>query len=160
MERRCNNGRPLVVTLASSILYLALLLPTPTHAAPRSTRTGRKEPRYALVIAPVGDAGLHNEWLKGARSRGRNWDLAAIYYGDDPNFTCQECRVVRRDKGAKWQLLYKFLKEQKGYHHLAHKYAAIMVADDDLRMSATDLNEFFDAVIAFNLTVAQPSLCP
>lgn len=143
----------------SIAVLLAVLLLPPGLAAPRSTRHGRKEARYALVIAPVGDTGTHTEWLKGARFRGRNWDLAAIYYGDDPNFTCKECKVVWRGHGAKWYLLYKFLRSQKGFHNLAHKYASIMVADDDLKMSAKDLNKFFDVTIAYNLTIAQPSLC-
>ena len=143
---------------ASTALLLAVLLLPTGLAAPRSTRHG-KDSRYALIIAPVGDTGTHTEWLKGARFHGRNWDLAAIYYGDDPDFTCKECKVVWRGHGAKWYLLYKFLKSQKGFHRLAHKYAAIMVADDDLTMNAKDLNKYFDITIAYNLTIAQPSLC-
>ncbi len=129
-------------------------------AAPRSTRAGNKESRYALVIAAVGDSSTHTEWLKGARFRGRNWDIVALYYGQNPNkFSCKECRTVYTGQGAKWNLLYRFLKETKGYRRFAHRYAAIMIADDDLKMNAKDLNKYFDLMIAFNLTLAQPSEC-
>jgi hypothetical protein len=132
---------------------------TLVNAAPRSTRAGQKEPRYALVIAAVGDTSKHTEWLKGAKYRGRNWDLVTLYYGQNSKFDCKECRTVYRGQGAKWNLLYRFLKETKGFKRFAHRYAAIMIADDDLKMSAKDLNKFFDTMLAFNLTVAQPSQC-
>lgn len=141
-------------------LALAALAPFPAGAAPRFTGGGRKEARYALVLAAVGDAGQHSVWLKGARFKGRNWDLALLYHGDDPRFGCKECRSVWRGRGPKWALLHRFLKEQKGFRRLAHRYAAVMVADGDMRMTAKELNKFFDAAIAFNLSVAQPSLCP
>jgi hypothetical protein len=143
------------------LLWTAIyFFPFAVQAAPRSTRAGHKEPRYALVIAAVGDRSTHNEWLKGARYRGRNWDLVALYYGQNPKFqNCKECRAVYTGHGAKWNLLYRFLKETKGFRRFAHRYAAIMIADDDLRMSAKELNTFFDTTIAFNLSLAQPSEC-
>ena len=151
-----------MIKILTPLVTLLALLPACARAAPRSTRTARKEPRYGLVIAPMGDNSTLplGYWLKGARWRGRNWDLAVLYYGDDPNFACKECKIVWRGHGAKWNLLYRFLRETKGFHKLAHRYAAVMVADDDLRMSAKELNTFFDVMLAFNLTVAQPALCP
>jgi hypothetical protein len=133
---------------------------TLVQAAPRSTRAGHKEARYALIIAAVGDSSTHTEWLKGARHRGRNWDLVALYYGQNPKkFTCNECRIVYTGQGTKWSLLNRFLKETKGFRRFAHRYAAVMIADDDLKISAKDLNKYFDTMIAFNLTLAQPSQC-
>lgn len=142
------------------LLWVVLVFfPFVVQAAPRSTRAGHKEPRYALVVAAIGDSSTHNDWLKGARYRGRNWDLVALYYGRNPKFNCKECRTVYTGQGAKWNLLYRFLKETKGFRRFAHRYAAIMIADDDLKMSAKEFNKFFDTMIAFNLTLAQPSQC-
>ena len=141
------------------LLSASILILPRVHAAPRSTRAGHKEPRYALVIAAVGDGSTHTEWLKGARYRGRNWDLVALYYGQNPKFTCKECRTVYSGQGAKWSLLYRFLKDTKGFRRFAHRYAAIMIADDDLKISAKELNKYFDTMIAFNLTLATPSQC-
>lgn len=142
-------------SVQASFLTKGLLQPDEI-AVPTSTK------RYALIVAPAGPLSRHQEWLDSARpNTGRNWDLALIYYGaDGDKFKCKECVAVTIASCAKWRCLSGFLNSTTWNDDLYHRYEAVMVADDDLGMTAGSLNLFFKIFRDYRLILAQPSICP
>lgn len=123
------------------------------HNTPNSIRTN-------LVIAPAGDNSQHLSWLRG-RPDCANWDLVLLYYGSSPTFKCQNCIAVHRQQGAKWHLVHSFFQTST-WLDLAqnNSTSAIMIADDDIEMSADTIDLFFRYFTHYNMSLAQPSLCP
>ena len=128
----------------------------------------QQQERFAVVLTPVGDDSRHDAWLASAAAvGGRNWDIVALYFGHAhaTDYQCQECVAVQRLNGAKWRLVSAFLNSttwngtggrRRG---LSRRYKYVMIADDDLDLTADILNRFFVIVRSFNLTIAQPSVC-
>ncbi len=106
-----------------------------------------------LVIVRAGDKSLHPNWLDG--SAPRNWDLVVSYFGDDPDMYRVE-DIVRIDgKGPKWPPLQKLLMENPRF---IDDYDYIWLPDDDLEMTKSEMNCFFDICQQHQLELAQPSL--
>ena len=79
------------------------------------------------------------------------------YFGDDPD-RYREHDVVRIDsKGPKWPPLQALVD---GHPEWLGRYDRVMFPDDDLELSKSDLNRFFDICAEHNLELAQPSLTP
>ena len=77
------------------------------------------------------------------------------YFGDDP-MIYREGDIVRIDsKGPKWPPLKALLLDQPD---LMDRYEFIWFPDDDLEMTKTDVNRFFEICHAEKLQLAQPSL--
>lgn len=155
------------VNPSSTIIWITCLVsqlfipihsqPLPDLFVPEST------PKFALILAPIGDTSFHTSWFQSAVETGtnRNWDVAVLYYGQSPEkFTCNECVATLKLKGAKWRLVSAFLNSTTWNEDLAHRYSLVMVADDDLTLRAGMLNRFFQLMKDYNLILAQPSICP
>lgn len=111
--------------------------------------------RRNLVIVRAGDSSLHPHWLAGAGER--NWDLVVSYFGKSP-VLYKDDDIVRIDSvGPKWRPLQALLVEHPEY---LENYAYIWLPDDDLEMSKSDMNRFFDICSQYKLELAQPSLTP
>lgn len=150
--------------LLLSIATFSLLYPNCIHAVKTKQAKKRVPPtqqqRFALIVAPAGNTSRHYMWLQDEDPiQGRNWDLALLYYGDNENFTCKECIAVWRGQGAKWNVIHRFLLEDPRFHNISQNYAAVTFMDDDLQITASVLNTFFEVFVAFDLTIAQPSCC-
>ncbi len=107
--------------------------------------------REFLVVARVGDRSLHAGWLAGPR----NWDLALSCFGSQPPAGADQCVAVEHSVGPKWGPLHRFISEKIG---LVRQYRYVMLPDDDLRMTATQLNRFFELCARHQFAIAQPSL--
>jgi len=117
--------------------------------------------KKALVVAPIGDFSFHNSWLRTVDGECRNWDLFAMYYGSHPeSFSCPDCLGIQNFQGAKWRIISKFLNSTTWRHDLSHRYDIVMFPDDDLQLSSTVLNKFFEVFDSFGLVLGQPSVCP
>lgn len=91
-----------------------------------------------------------------------SWDLAVIYYGDNPNFSCKECVAVIRAKGVKLRLLYDVLTDKRGPLHidkLDAKYTYFMMMDDDIITTGTNIARGMEIGQSYGLQLWQPSLC-
>lgn len=98
----------------------------------------------------------NHSWLDASSSR--TFDILAIYYGSDANFSCTACVAVYRGQGPKWQLIRQVLRSQE-WHALHPRYGVVMLADDDVIMSTHVLSEAFRIFRARGLVLAQPSVC-
>ena len=115
--------------------------------------TNSGDPRRNLVIVRAGDSSLHPAWLAGPGER--NWDLVVSYFGKDPD-RYRVADVTRIDgTGPKWPPLQALLMDHPGY---LDNYDYIWLPDDDLAMSKSDMNRFFDICREHRLELAQPSL--
>lgn len=114
--------------------------------------------RTNLLIAPVGSAFDARAWL--THPAAATYDVVALYYGSDDDFTCPLCRAVVRGGGTKWFLLRQLATRNASlWAVLLAEYDAFMVPDDDLLFDTCALNRAFELFAAYGLLMAQPSLC-
>ncbi|KFM26396.1 hypothetical protein F751_4889 [Auxenochlorella protothecoides] len=116
-----------------------------------------------LVIVAVGDTGNPLTWLNHAKWA--NFDLVAVYFGDNAYFDCPQCkkvsmigRMVYHGKAQKFRLFYS-LHQMPEWKNLTAQYKAVMTADDDLVMSTCEINRAFEIFEENNLLMGQISLC-
>jgi hypothetical protein len=113
-----------------------------------------QERRWCLFTS-AGDKNAIRFWLDGAPER--RWDLVIAYYGDsDQEFSAisQASRHAFRIKGGKFQNLKKLVEQEP---KLLDKYSLIWVCDDDIRMSAAQIDEAFAISEFFEFWIAQPA---
>jgi len=107
-----------------------------------------------LVIATVGDASYHKEWIK----NNPNFDLVLLYYGDNPDTAIEYTKdtpQVYSAKGFKWWLIKSFVTSESEW---LSKYEYIWFPDDDISISTEEINEVFSIAKEYDLWLCQPSL--
>jgi Protein of unknown function (DUF707) len=109
--------------------------------------------RRNLVAVRAGDKSLHPHWLIG--DGGRNWDLVASYFGDDPGLYRGGDAVRIDAKGPKWVGLHALFEQHPA---LVKNYDYILLPDDDLMMAKADIGRMFDICRAYRLEAAHPAL--
>ena len=103
-----------------------------------------------IVISVVGDNSYHKQWLKGGR---REFDLMLIYYGT------RKC-VYKEDADYYFEMQGLFKLEaiaeaiNKSYH-IVRQYNAVFLPDDDIIMSAKEINGLFNIFYKYNFFVGQ-----
>jgi hypothetical protein len=122
---------------------------TAAQMATGELRPSRVPARF-LVFTSAGDRGKVRHWVDGPRE----FDLWISYYGDadDPLQGIADYYVRR--KGSKFQNLHHAFQTSPEVLSL---YEAIMVADDDIIISAKDLNRLFHIREAYDLWALQPA---
>lgn len=110
--------------------------------------------RKFLVIGRVGDKSLHKQWLEPASTE-RNWDLLLNSYGKDQTRVQDGDLPTVVDPGTKWDSIARHLLANP---ELLEQYTHVMLPDDDVLMTAGDINRMFEIVVEHGLTIAQPSL--
>ena len=103
-----------------------------------------------LIIVRAGDNSLHEGWLEGQR----NWDIIVSCYGSLPHQWKRNDIMFLFYPGGKGDGLYDAFQQIPG---LLDKYDYIMMADDDFKMTADDINRTFDIMREHNLQIGQPS---
>ncbi|WP_170770668.1 hypothetical protein [Ruegeria lacuscaerulensis] len=107
-----------------------------------------------LVVVRAGNNSLHHRW-QDLPLKQRDYDLLVSYFSDDAfaAFTPQPGVEAVLIKGGKWDGLYKTLSDRD-----LDQYDFIWLPDDDLDISAQDVNALFQAMRTHGLRIAQPSL--
>ncbi|TWT95305.1 hypothetical protein Pla108_34500 [Botrimarina colliarenosi] len=120
-----------------------------------------------LVLSFVGDQSVHPTWLGGSTgqngatglegSEPRRFDLALVYFGDDPSHReRQECDFYLAEKGFKyWRL--KELAATK-LRDLLARYERVWLPDDDIAADTPRINRLFDLFEKYRLQIAQPAI--
>jgi hypothetical protein len=106
-----------------------------------------------LVISAVGNASQHNSWL--GSSSARTFDLALIYYGEQPGAFRADADIYVERKGFKFPLIADLL-EQLG--HRICDYDCVWLPDDDIATTAGDIDRLFEIVRQYQLSIAQPAI--
>jgi len=106
------------------------------------------------LFTTAGDRNATRLWLEGG---GRQWELVVGYYGDDGHTYSELTKISShafRAKGGKWQILKKFLA---GSPQFFDRYSYVWVCDDDIIMSAAQINEAFAISDRLGFWIAQPA---
>lgn len=109
--------------------------------------------RTNLVFTSAGDRASLSRWLRGRR----NFDLWVTYYGDTPGRFRDVAEIYQQRKGAKFQnLLYAYQTQKPRLE----RYDAIMVMDDDVEITGTQISRLFDIRRQYDLWLLQPAFGP
>ncbi len=110
----------------------------------------------SLVVVRAGSKSLHNRWQE-IPYEDRNYDLLISYFSDEAyaEFVPEPGVDAVLVKGGKWDGLYKTLSDRD-----LDQYEYYWLPDDDLDISAQDVNALFEAMRFYGLRIAQPSLSP
>jgi hypothetical protein len=113
--------------------------------------------RKILLIVRTGDRSFHPDWLSGAGSERRNWDLHLSYFGDkpSPDVTQNADVSITREKGPKFPGLIKCLGKIEAR---LPQYDYIGFPDDDLYARCETWNEFTNVILKHRPVLAQPAL--
>lgn len=107
-----------------------------------------------LIISPVGDNSLHNNWV----GDNTNFDLVLLYYGDNENIAqsyASHTPYVYMAKGEKYHLLKSFIHNNIDF---ISKYEYIWLPDDDVSISLKDVNRLFSLAKKYKLNISQPAM--
>lgn len=109
-----------------------------------------------LVVVRAGDRSLHARW-QDIPYADRDYDLLISYFSDAAYaaFTPEPGVEAVLVKGGKWDGLHATLLDRD-----LSDYDYIWLPDDDLDISAQDVNALFAAMRDHGLQIAQPSLTP
>ncbi|WP_424832237.1 hypothetical protein [Ruegeria sp.] len=109
-----------------------------------------------LVVIRAGDSSLHHRWLE-MDYDDRHFDLVVSYFSEEAfaNFVPEPGVEAVLIKGGKWDGLYETIVDRD-----LNRYEFYWLPDDDLDISASDVNALFAAMEQHGLSVAQPSLTP
>lgn len=105
-----------------------------------------------LVILAAGKESLHRQckWVSN-----ENFDLMINYYGSGNDEFLHDAIYYERFKGTKFNIVSQLYNKFKD---VIDSYNYIFIPDDDLYITAEDLNRFFVIVEKYNLQISQPSL--
>jgi len=105
-----------------------------------------------LIISVVGDKSCHKEWL----SNNHNFDLILIYYGNNQEIFSdytKDALMCIKQKGQKFPLIKTFIND---HFELVSKYEYVWLPDDDISISADNLNNIFNIAKEYKLYICQP----
>lgn len=110
--------------------------------------------RKNLIVVRAGISSLHARWLEIPYAE-RNYDLLVSYFSEEAygRFAPSEGVTAVFVKGGKWDGLFKTL----GAVNL-ERYHYFWLPDDDIDVSACDVNRMFQLCERHGLAVAQPAL--
>jgi hypothetical protein len=110
--------------------------------------------KKSLVVVRAGSKSLHQRWCE-IPYEDRDYDLIVSYFSDEAynSFVAEDGVEAVLLKGGKWDGLYQTLIDRnlEGYDYF-------WLPDDDLDISAQDVNAMFAAMRHYGLRIAQPSL--
>jgi hypothetical protein len=114
--------------------------------------------RRWCLFTSAGDRNSIHLWF--GNNAPRRWDLVVAYYGDDDRTFSDLSKLSSyafRSKGSKFQNLKKLLVQDSRFFD---RYSHVWVCDDDIIMSAAQINEAFVITETLGFWVAQPACRP
>lgn len=106
-----------------------------------------------LVYTSAGDRSQISRW----RSRPGNFDLFITYYGDSPGSLRPLADYYNERKGGKFPNLHH---AYQNWPEIFSQYRAVLVADDDVVISARSIDRLFTVRDKFDYAVIQPAYTP
>ena len=110
--------------------------------------------RRFLVIGRVGDTSLHKSWIADA-GVARTWDLQLSAYGLNESLFQDGDLPTVIDRGTRYDSIARHFAVRPT---LLERYAYVMIIEDDIAVTAADINRMFEIAVEHDLTIAQPSL--
>jgi hypothetical protein len=110
--------------------------------------------RKNLILSVVGDESVHRSWLAG--SEPREFDVALVYFGDQPGRYAADAEHYLERRGIKFELLHQLLHSE--WSGLAEQYERIWIPDDDVAGDLATANRLFRIAAEQRLEVCQPAI--
>lgn len=108
-----------------------------------------------LLIVPCGKTSTHLDWKEQHTDCG--FDLCLLNYSNE-EFTdknSKSAKFVFPCSGMKWKLISKLYLENP---QLIDQYDYVMMMDDDIETSPSEIKKFFDVCHRYEFDLAQPGL--
>src|SRR5215213_1497735 len=109
--------------------------------------------RKNLILATVGDESVHRTWLAGGE---RSFDLALVYFGDQPQRYREDADYLIARKGIKYSLLHDVLQNELAT--ALPRYDHVWMPDDDIAAGAEQINRLFRLAAEYRLAICQPAI--
>jgi hypothetical protein len=96
---------------------------------------------------------FHELWC----GKNANYDIYAIYYGDDNekyNLYKKKVNFIEKRKGSKFQNFHYFYNK---YPEIINKYERFFILDDDIIFDVNDINKMFSISKKYNLWICSPT---
>jgi len=112
-----------------------------------------------FVFTSVGDnSKFDSNWI----GTGMNYDIYAIYYGNNENVFSKykenpNIKYCEKRKGAKYQNFKYFYDSQK---EIIEQYDYFFILDDDIIFYVEDINRMFEIADMYKLDICGPSFLP
>lgn len=103
-----------------------------------------------LIFTSAGENANIPHWIKGHK----DFDLWVSYYGEQENKFEEYADYYVAKKGGKFPNFYFFYQK---YQDIISQYDAVLITDDDLIISATELTKLFHIREQYDLWILQPS---
>ena len=110
-------------------------------------------PRRFLVFTSAGNRNAVPGWL----AADREFDLWVVWYGKGPDILEPGADYYLRRPGSKFQNLHYCYQR---WPELFDRYEAVMVMDDDIRLSGPKIDRLFDIRRRHDLWALQPGFSP
>jgi hypothetical protein len=105
-----------------------------------------------LIVSICGDQSLHHQWVHGEQP---DFDLFVCYYGKNGDQFQHDGKYYARENGTKFVILNALWQR---FGDVFAAYDAVLVPDDDIYLSAKDINRFFNIFHTYKLDLAQPAI--
>jgi hypothetical protein len=105
-----------------------------------------------LLFTSVGDQSVYRTWMSG-----RTFDVVMVYYRDDQvifDDICRQADLAYARKDGKFPNLQFFYKTHPGF---LESYDSVIVLDDDMNLTAAQIEKLFEVRARFDLAVLGPS---
>ena len=116
-------------------------------------RKAATSPRRYLVFTSAGDRHAVPSWLAATR----DFDLWVAWYGKGPDSLESQADYYLRRAGSKFQNLHYCFQR---WPELLERYEAVMVMDDDIRISPAKIDTLFALRRKHDLWALQPAFSP
>lgn len=113
----------------------------------------KKSHRNMIFTSCGNNTNFHNLWFTNTR----NYDVYAIYYGNDEekyNLYQKKVDFIEKRKGSKFQNFHYFYHK---YPEIINKYDRFFILDDDIVFNTPDINEMFRISKKYNLQICGPT---
>ena len=119
----------------------------------REKFNNKNQNRNMVFTSCGNNTNFHNLWF----SNTRNYDVYAIYYGDDKEkykLYQEKVDFIEKRKGSKFQNFHYFYHK---YPDIINKYDRFFILDDDIIFRTPEINEMFEISRKYNLSICGPT---
>ena len=121
----------------------------------KTTKDNFSNNKKFMIFTSLGDkTNFHNNWI----SKNQNYDIYAIYYGDNDekyNFYKKYVKYIEKRKGSKYQN-FKYMWDK--YNNMINMYNRYFLIDDDIIFDKPeDINELFNISEKYDSWILSPT---
>ena len=116
-----------------------------------------KKNKNMIFTSCGNNTNFHNLWVNENKNEKKNYDVYAIYYGNNKekyNLYKKKVDFIEKRKGSKFQNFYYFYNK---YPEIINKYERFFILDDDIIFNVDDINKMFYLSKKYDLWICGPT---